>query len=143
VVKAPSEGDLIEIDDAGTTGHEQKGRRPALVVSIPEFQETGFALVCPVTTHGGTSTKPRSDLEIGIPAGFAVTGVILSHHIRNIDWKGPQRRGPRSLAARNAAASSLQAQALPGLVDRCPFLRTESREPATNFSCQQGHVVSL
>jgi mRNA-degrading endonuclease toxin of MazEF toxin-antitoxin module len=68
------------------TGHEQKGRRPTLVVSIPEFQETGFALVCPITTHGG-KPKPRSDLEIAIPPGFAVSGVILSHHIRSIDWK--------------------------------------------------------
>ena len=86
-MKAPSEGDLIEIDDVAATGHEQKGRRPAFVVSIPEFQETGFALVCPVTTHGGTALKPRSDLEIAVPPGFAVSGVILSHHVRSIDWK--------------------------------------------------------
>ena len=57
MVKAPSEGDLIEIDEIATTGHEPKGRRPALVVSIPEFQETGFALVCPVTTHGGPASR--------------------------------------------------------------------------------------
>lgn len=86
-MKAPSEGDLIEIDDVATTGHEQKGRRPALVVSIPEFQQTGFALVCPVTTHGGAAVKLRSDLEVGIPPGFAVSGMILSHHVRSIDWK--------------------------------------------------------
>src|SRR5204863_7648561 len=85
LVKPPSEGDLIEIDDIATAGHEQKGRRPALVVSIPEFQDTGFALVCPVTTHGGTAAKPRSDLEVAIPPGFAVSGVILSHHLRSID----------------------------------------------------------
>lgn len=86
-MSAPSEGDLIEIDDAGTAGHEQKGRRPGFVVSIPEFQKTGFALVCPVTTHGGRDAKPRSELEIPIPPGFAVNGVILSHHVRSIDWK--------------------------------------------------------
>ena len=87
-MRPPSEGDLIEIDDPAATGHEQKGRRPALVVSIPEFQELGFALVCPVTTHGGAATKPRSDLEVAVPPGFAVSGVILSHHLRSIDWKG-------------------------------------------------------
>ena len=86
-MKAPSEGDLIEIDDIATTGHEQRGRRPALVVSIPEFQEAGFALVCPVTTHGGAASKPRSDLEIAVPPGFAVSGVILSHHLRSVDWR--------------------------------------------------------
>ena len=86
-MKAPSAGDLIEIDATDSEGHEQKGRRPALVISIPEFQETGFALVCPITTHGGTAAKPRSDLEVAVPPGFAVSGFVLTHHLRSIDWK--------------------------------------------------------
>jgi len=88
VVKAPGAGDLVEIDaDDGAVGHEQKGRRPALVVSVDVFQESGLAIVCPVTTHGGRSTKPRSELEVPVPPGFAVTGVILSHQVKTIDWK--------------------------------------------------------
>lgn len=84
----PSEGDIIEIDtEQSSFGHEQKGRRPALVVSIPSFQETGFAIVCPVTTRGGAGVKPRSDLEVPIPAGLAVSGLILSQHVRSIDLK--------------------------------------------------------
>ena len=83
----PNEGDIVEIDDIGAAGHEQRGRRPALVVSIPEFQLTGFALVCPITTHGASGRKRSNDLEIPIPPGFAVTGVILSHHLRSIDLK--------------------------------------------------------
>lgn len=87
-MRAPGPGDLIEIDaDEGATGHEQRGRRPALVVSIDAFQESGLAIVCPVTTHGGKASKPRSDLEVAVPTGFAVSGVILSHQVRTIDWK--------------------------------------------------------
>jgi mRNA interferase MazF len=87
-VRAPVEGDLIEIDgDEAAVGHEQKGRRPAIVVSIDEFQATGLAIVCPVTTHGGKAPKPRSDLEVVIPPGFSVSGVILSHQVKTIDWK--------------------------------------------------------
>ncbi len=84
----PSEGDVIEIDtQKSSLGHEQRGRRPALVVSIPSFQETGFAIVCPVTTRASTAIKPRSDLEVPIPAGFDVSGLILSQHVRSIDLK--------------------------------------------------------
>ena len=84
----PSEGDVIEIDtEESSLGHEQRGRRPALVVSIPSFQETGFAIVCPVTTRGGTAIKPRSDLEVPMPAGFDVSGLVLSQHVRSIDLK--------------------------------------------------------
>jgi mRNA-degrading endonuclease toxin of MazEF toxin-antitoxin module len=87
-VIAPSEGDLIEIDvDSPSTGHGGRGRRPALVVSIPRFQETGLALVCPVTTHAGKATKARTELEVAIPPGCKVSGFILSHHWRSVDWK--------------------------------------------------------
>ena len=87
-MNAPHEGDLIEVDGEGTAvGHEQQGRRPALVVSIDGFQASGLAIVCPVTTHGGARSKPRNDLEVPVPPGFAVSGVILSHQVKTIDWK--------------------------------------------------------
>ena len=87
-MKSPGPGDLIEIDaEEGAAGHEQRGRRPALVVSIDAFQESGLAIVCPVTTHGAKGGKPRSELEVPVPPGFAVAGVILSHQVKTIDWK--------------------------------------------------------
>lgn len=88
MVRPPAEGDLIELDaDEGASGHEQRGRRPALVVSVTAFQESGLAIVCPITTHGGRAVKPRSALEIALPAGLAASGVVLSHQVKTIDWK--------------------------------------------------------
>ena len=86
-MRVPSEGDVIELDLPHSAGHEQRGRRPGVVVSIAEFQGTGFALVCPITTHGGKAVAPRSEMEVPIPPGFAVSGVILPHQIRSFDWK--------------------------------------------------------
>ena len=46
----PSKGDLIALSFNPQSGHEQKGRRPALVVSNTLFnQKTGLAIVCPIT----------------------------------------------------------------------------------------------
>ena len=84
-MRAPGPGDLIDAD-GDAAGHEQRGRRPALVVSIDAFQQSGLAIVCPVTTHGGKGSKPRSDLEVAVPPGFAVSGVILSHQVKAVDW---------------------------------------------------------
>lgn len=86
-MKAPLSGDVVEIDAEGAAGHEQRGRRPALVVSVDAFQESGLAIVCPLTTHGGRSAKPRSELEVPVPPGFAIAGVILSHQVKTIDWR--------------------------------------------------------
>jgi mRNA interferase MazF len=83
-----SEGDLIEIDSDAAVGHEQQGRRPALIVSVNALQSAlGLAIVCAVTTHGGRSEHARNDLEVSIPAGLPIKGVVLPHQLRTIDLK--------------------------------------------------------
>ena len=81
-----SEGDLIEIDVEGAAGHEQRGRRPVLIVSVNALQSAlGLAMVCAVTTHGGPAEGARNDLEVAIPPGLPVKGVVLPHQLRTID----------------------------------------------------------
>jgi mRNA-degrading endonuclease toxin of MazEF toxin-antitoxin module len=84
----PAEGDIIEIDTDSAVGHEQRGRRPVLVVSVNVLQTAlGLAMVCAITTHGGRSEAARNDLDVPIPAGLPVKGVILPHQLRTIDCK--------------------------------------------------------
>jgi mRNA-degrading endonuclease toxin of MazEF toxin-antitoxin module len=81
-----SEGDLIEVDADRAAGHEQQGRRPVMIVSVDALHSAlGLAMVCAVTTHGGRTGGARSDLEVPIPAGLPVKGVILPHQLRTID----------------------------------------------------------
>ena len=50
----PQQGDLVAMDFDPQSGHEQKGRRPALVVSKEIFnQATGLAICCPITNTDG------------------------------------------------------------------------------------------
>ena len=87
-MSTPEEGTIIEIDGDDAAGHEQRGRRPALIVSVSVFQEElGLAVVCPITTHGGTAQKARNALEVALPPGLSVTGAILVYHLRTIDLK--------------------------------------------------------
>jgi mRNA interferase MazF len=77
----PDTGDLIWTDFDPTKGREQAGRRPALVVSPAAFTEnTGWAIVCPITSH--VRPFPTS---VVLPAGFPIAGEILTSHIRSID----------------------------------------------------------
>lgn len=83
-----SEGDLIEIDADGAVGHEQRGRRPVLIVSVNALHSAlGLAMVCAVTTHGGRADGVRNDLEVPIPPKLPVKGVVLPHQLRTIDTK--------------------------------------------------------
>src|ERR1700733_9237534 len=77
----PDAGDLIWTDFDPTQGREQAGRRPALVVSSLAFTEnTGFAVVCPITSR--IRPFPTS---VVLPEGLPVAGEILLSHIRSID----------------------------------------------------------
>ena len=77
----PDSGDLIWTEFDPTLGREQAGRRPALVVSSAAFTEnSGFAIVCPITSR--VRPFPTS---VVLPPGLPITGEILTSHIRSID----------------------------------------------------------
>ena len=78
----PEQGDIVWVNFNPTSEHEQKGKRPAFVVSRRVYNEkSGLALLCPVTSH-----------EKGYPfevllKNDKIQGVILVDQIRSIDWK--------------------------------------------------------
>jgi mRNA interferase MazF len=82
-MRAPDRGDLIWVTLSPHTGHEQAGRRPALVLSPAEYNSrVGLALVCPVT-----SRAKGYPFEVALPSDLDVTGVILADQIKSLDWR--------------------------------------------------------
>ena len=82
-VQAPRRGDLNWLDFTPQAGHEQAGRRPGLVLSPETYnRKTGLALACPITNQA-----KGYPFEVLLPAGLAITGVVLSDHVRSIDWR--------------------------------------------------------
>ena len=79
----PKRGDLIWITLNPQAGHEQSGRRPALVISPGAYNaKVGLALLCPVT-----SRSKGYPFEVGIPPGVGVEGVVLSDQVKSLDWR--------------------------------------------------------
>jgi mRNA interferase MazF len=79
----PKRGDIVWVDFSPTVGHEQSGRRPALVLSPRRYNLlTSLTVVCPITR----STKGYM-FEVPIPADGPVAGVVFADHVRSIDWR--------------------------------------------------------
>ncbi len=79
----PDSGDIIWITFNPQAGHEQTGRRPALVLSPASYNgKVNLALLCPIT-----SQIKGYPFEVLIPKGLKVRGAILSDQIKNLDWK--------------------------------------------------------
>jgi mRNA interferase MazF len=88
----PNIGDLIWLSFDPQAGREQAGRRPALVLSPAAYNEkTNLALVCPIS-----SRVKGYPFEVSLPEGLAISGVVLSDHLKSLDWK----QGKAELAAR-------------------------------------------
>ncbi len=79
----PQRGDVAWLSFTLQAGHEQAGRRPAVVISPREYnQKVGLALFSPVT-----SQVKGYPFEVAIPPGLPVAGVILADQIKSLDWK--------------------------------------------------------
>jgi len=89
----PDRGDLVWLDFSPQAGHEQAGRRPALVLSPRSYNEkSGLMLACPITNQA-----KGYPFEVLLPPVVPTTGVVLADQVRNLDWR--QRRATRIAAA--------------------------------------------
>ncbi|MBC8182941.1 endoribonuclease MazF [candidate division KSB1 bacterium] len=79
----PDRGDVMWINLNPQAGHEQAGRRPALVLSPKAYnQKIGMSLICPITNQ-----IKGFPFEVEIPTNEKVSGVILSDQVKCLDWK--------------------------------------------------------
>jgi mRNA interferase MazF len=78
----PNRGDIVWLTFNPHLGHEQAGRRPALVISPKSYnQKVGLALFCPIT-----SSIKNYPFEVHINVK-QITGVILSDQLKSLDWR--------------------------------------------------------
>ena len=84
----PNRGDVVWIDFHPQAGHEQKGRRPAFIISHRDYNaRSGLALCCPIT-----SRIKGYPFETPISPANGVRGVVLCDQIRNVDWRARKAR---------------------------------------------------
>jgi len=84
----PKRGDLVWLQFNPQAGHEQAGRRPAMVISPKAYHEkVGLGLFCPVTKH-----VKGYPFEVVLPHDLKVTGAILSDQIKCLDWRVRQAK---------------------------------------------------
>lgn len=103
----PDAGDLVWLTFDPQAGHEQAGRRPALVLTPkPYNQKSGLAIVCPVT-----SQAKGYPFEVPVPAGCGVNGVILADHVKSVDWKA--RRAEKMFRVPPATLNEVLARLAP------------------------------
>lgn len=79
----PERGDAVWLHFDPQSGHEQRGRRPALVLSPASYNgKVGLAILCPVT-----SQAKGYPFEVVLPEDSGVEGVVLADQVKSLDWR--------------------------------------------------------
>lgn len=79
----PNRGDIVWLNFDLQAGHEQAGRRPALVISPAMYNgKAGLAICCPITSH-----VKGYPFEVILPADLKITGAVLADQVKSLDWR--------------------------------------------------------
>jgi mRNA interferase MazF len=79
----PERGDAVWITLDPQAGHEQAGRRPALVLSPSAYNaRVGLALFCPITPQA-----KGYPFEVALPEGLPIMGVVGADQVKSLDWR--------------------------------------------------------
>jgi mRNA interferase MazF len=106
----PKKGDFIAVSLDPQRGHEQRGRRPALVISNDLFNErTGLCIACPIT-----NTRRDYPFHVAIPDGHGVTGFVMVEQVKSIDYTA------RAAGRIGSAPAAVLEEAL-AILDACVY----------------------
>ncbi len=79
----PKRGDAVWLTFDPQAGHEQAGRRPAVVLSPESYnRKVGLAIFCPITQQ-----RKGYPFEVEIPPDLEIIGVVLADQVKSLDWK--------------------------------------------------------
>ena len=79
----PDAGDLVWLTFDPQAGHEQRGRRRALVLSPRVYNaKARLAIACPITSY-----VKGYPFEVPLPRTGTIVGVVLADHVKNLDWQ--------------------------------------------------------
>ena len=106
----PQKGDFVALSFDPQSGHEQKGRRPALIISNDLFNKaTGLTFVCPVT-----NTERKIPFHVKVPESCGLTGYVMVDQLKSIDYRS------RRAKFIEKAPSELVIEVL-GILDACLY----------------------
>ena len=106
----PKQGDFVWMDFDPQSGHEQAGKRPAIVVSVDSFNaNTCFAICCPIT-----NTDRQSAFHVQLEASSSLSGFVMCEQMKSIDY------GARNIRYHSSCSDGFLDDVL-SIVDACLY----------------------
>ena len=79
----PNQGDFVGLSFDPQSGHEQRGRRPALVISVGAFNRgMRMAICCPLT-----NAERAIPFHVPVPDEASLTGFVMCEQVKSLDYR--------------------------------------------------------
>ena len=82
-------GDIYVVDLDATSGHEQRGRLPVMLVTPAAFNRLGLQLAAPISSRGAFARHAGFAVEL---AGAKTKGFVLCNQLRTLDLAARKAR---------------------------------------------------
>lgn len=103
----PDEGDIVWLNFTPQSGHEQAGRRPAVVLSPKAYNQRSGLLVCvPITNQ-----IKGYPFEV-VLGGSGATGAALADQVKSLDWNAREAKRKGLVSATEMAEIKAKIKAL-------------------------------
>lgn len=100
----PARGDVVWISFDPQAGHEQAGRRPAVIISPESYnRKVGLTVLCIVSAQ-----RKGYPFEVDLPRKLNVSGVVLADQVKSMDWKERQNSAASSVVAGSSTCSPVR-----------------------------------
>lgn len=83
----PERGDIVHLQFDPSLGQEMKGPHYALVISKKIFNQSGLAMMCPISQGAASLARTHGTLVTLMGSGTQTQGAIHCHQLKSLDWQ--------------------------------------------------------
>ena len=93
----PDRGDIVHLQFDPSAGQEIKGPHYALVISKKIFNQSGLAMMCPISQGSANFARTYGTLVTLMGTGLQTQGAVHCHQLKSLDWKSRKAKKRESV----------------------------------------------
>lgn len=84
---APKRGDIVHLTFDPATGKEMLGKHYGLVISDKLFNDSGLAMICPISQGAAANARSIGTMVTLMGTGTETKGAVHCHQLKSLDWR--------------------------------------------------------
>lgn len=83
----PQRGDIVHLTFDPASGQEMRGPHFGVVLSAKAFNDSGLAMICPISQGLASDARTRGLVVSLMGSGLHTQGAVHCHQMKSLDWR--------------------------------------------------------